>query len=41
MIQVTSLGIAILNAVTLVKAAADVITKYDNNHDGLAEFLQV
>ncbi len=41
MIRAAGLGIAMLNAPDSVKAAADVITTYDNNHDGLAEFLTI
>lgn len=39
MIQAAGTGIAMLNAKEEVKAAADIITTADNNHDGLAEIL--
>ncbi len=41
MIQAAGLGIAMINAPDSVKSAADVITEYDNDHDGLAEYLKV
>lgn len=40
MIQAAGCGIAMLNADEEVKAIADVITKYDNAHDGLAHFIE-
>lgn len=39
MIQAAGTGIAMQNAKEEVKAAADIITEKDNNHDGLAEVL--
>lgn len=39
MIEAAGLGIAMVNGTDLVKACADVVTKYDNNNDGLAEFI--
>lgn len=39
MIQAAGTGIAMLNAPETVKKAADVITMYDNDHDGLAMLL--
>lgn len=39
MIQAAGLGIAMCNGKETVQAAADVVTKLDNNHDGLVEFL--
>ena len=40
MIKAAGLGIAMINAPDTVKAAADVITTFDNDHDGLAEFIK-
>ena len=40
MIEAAGCGIAMANATDLVKASADVITTYDNDHDGLAEFIE-
>ena len=39
MIEAAGTGIAMINGTDIVKAAADVITNEDNNHDGLAEFI--
>ena len=39
MIEAAGCGIAMANATELVKESADVVTKEDNNHDGLAEFI--
>ena len=39
MIQAAGLGIAMINGTDIVKENADVITTYDNDHDGLAEFI--
>ena len=39
MIEAAGCGIAMVNATDLVKKSADVITKLDNNNDGLAEFI--
>ena len=39
MIEAAGCGIAMANAMELVKESADVVTKEDNNHDGLAEFI--
>ncbi len=39
MIQAAGCGIAMQNATDLVKESADVITNFDNDHDGLAEFI--
>jgi hydroxymethylpyrimidine pyrophosphatase-like HAD family hydrolase len=41
MIKAAGLGIAMCNATEEVKKSADVITAYDNDHDGLAEYLKV
>ncbi|MBR6325732.1 MAG: HAD family phosphatase [Lachnospiraceae bacterium] len=41
MIEAAGLGIAMCNATEEVKKSADVITAYDNDHDGLAEYLKV
>ena len=38
MIQTAGCGIAMINGTDDVKAAADVITETDNNHDGLVPF---
>ena len=40
MIEAAGLGIAMLNAVDTAKASANVITKFDNDHDGLEEFIR-
>ena len=40
MLEKAGCGVALLNAHPLAKAAADYITFTDNNHDGLAVFLQ-
>ena len=40
MIKAAGLGIAMINAPDTVKVAADVITTFDNDHDGLAEFIK-
>ena len=32
-------GIAMVNGTDLVKSRADVITRFDNDHDGLEEFI--
>ena len=39
MIQAAGLGIAMINGSDIVKESADVVTTYDNDHDGLAEFI--
>ncbi len=39
MIQAAGCGLAMVNGTDLVKESADVITTYDNDHDGLAEFI--
>ena len=39
MIRVAGTGIAMQNAKDEVKAAADIVTARDNNHDGLAAVL--
>ncbi|MBQ8305049.1 MAG: HAD family phosphatase [Blautia sp.] len=41
MIEAAGLGIAMKNGSDEAKAAADVVTKEDNNHDGLVPFLAV
>ena len=41
MIQAAGCGIAMANATDAVKAIADVVTIYDNDHDGLAEFIEL
>ena len=40
MIKAAGLGIAMINAPDTVKDAADVITTFDNDHDGLAEYIK-
>lgn len=40
MIEAAGCGITMLNASEEVKAYADVVTKYDNDHDGLAELIR-
>ena len=39
MIRAAGLGIAMINGTDIVKESADVVTAYDNDHDGLAEFI--
>ncbi|MCR4587378.1 MAG: Cof-type HAD-IIB family hydrolase [Lachnospiraceae bacterium] len=39
MLQAAGCGIAMLNAEESVKKAADIVTTYDNDHDGLADIL--
>ena len=39
MLKVAGHGVAMANASEQVKAAADIITVNDNNHDGLIEIL--
>ncbi len=39
MIEAAGCGIAMINGTDLVKKSADVITREDNNHDGLAQFI--
>ena len=39
MIEAAGIGVAMLNAADTVKQVADVITKTDNDNDGLAEIL--
>lgn len=41
MIQAAGLGVAMLNGTDMVKKSADVITKTDNNNDGLVPFITV
>ncbi|MBO4863773.1 MAG: HAD family phosphatase [Eubacterium sp.] len=40
MIQAAGLGVAMINASDTTKAAADVVTESDNNHDGLQAILE-
>lgn len=40
MIEAAGTGIAMANATDIVKASADIVTKLDNDHDGLAEYLE-
>ncbi|WP_029230930.1 Cof-type HAD-IIB family hydrolase [Butyrivibrio sp. VCB2006] len=39
MIEAAGCGIAMMNGTDIVKKSADVITEYDNDHDGLAPFI--
>ena len=39
MIQAAGHGIAMINGTDMVKEAADAVTRFDNDHDGLAEFI--
>ena len=39
MIEAAGIGVAMQNAAAQVKAAADVITQRDNNHDAIAEVI--
>ncbi|MCR4903723.1 MAG: Cof-type HAD-IIB family hydrolase [Butyrivibrio sp.] len=39
MIEAAGTGIAVANATDIVKASADIVTEYDNDHDGLAKYL--
>lgn len=40
MIEAAGIGVAMANGTEEVKAAADYITTYDNNHDGIAEVVE-
>jgi Cof subfamily protein (haloacid dehalogenase superfamily) len=40
MIEAAGTGIAMANATDIVKASADIVTQLDNDHDGLAEYLE-
>jgi hydroxymethylpyrimidine pyrophosphatase-like HAD family hydrolase len=40
MIQHAGFGVAMKNAQPKIKAVADAITKYDNDEDGLAHFIE-
>lgn len=40
MIEMAGVGVAMANGTDEVKAAADYITKNDNNHDGIAEIIE-
>ena len=40
MLEMTRIGVAMKNADEGVKAHADYITEYDNNHDGIAEIIR-
>ena len=39
MIESAGCGIAMINGTDIVKKSADVITTFDNDHDGLVEFI--
>ena len=39
MIRAAGAGVAMKNAVPEVRAAADYVTRRDNNHDGVAEII--
>ena len=39
MIEAAGCGIAMINGTDIVKKSADVVTTYDNDHDGLVEFI--
>lgn len=40
MIQAAHMGVAMKNAASEVRTAADYITEHDNNHDGIAEIIE-
>ena len=40
MIRAAGIGVAMCNGMDEVKAAAQYITKNDNNHDGIAEVVE-
>ena len=40
MIEAAGIGVAMKNAVDMAKSAANVITEFDNDHDGLADILK-
>lgn len=40
MIKSCGIGVALNNALPVVKENADFITTYDHNHDGVIEFLK-
>ena len=39
MLKAAGLGIAMINGTDIVKKSADVVTEFDNDHDGLASFI--
>jgi Cof subfamily protein (haloacid dehalogenase superfamily) len=39
MLEAAGCGIAMINGTDLLKASADVVTEYDNDHDGLMKFI--
>ncbi len=40
MIEAAGIGVAMANAVPLLKERADYITEKDNNHDGIVEVIE-
>ena len=40
MLEVSGLGVCLANGSEDTKKIADVVTKEDNNHDGLAKFIE-
>ena len=40
MIEAAGVGVAMLNAPETVRTVADVVTRFDNDHDGLAEIIR-
>ncbi len=40
MIEAAGVGVAMLNAPETVRTSADVVTRFDNDHDGLAEIIR-
>ena len=39
MLEAAGVGVAMLNAKDAVKKVSDVVTTYDNDHDGLADII--
>lgn len=40
MLKKCGIGVALSNALPIVKENANFVTKYDHNHDGVIEFLK-
>lgn len=40
MLKKCGTGVALSNALPIVKETADFVTNYDHNHDGVIEFLK-
>ena len=40
MLRYSGYGVAMINGLPAVKAAGNYITKFDNDHDGVARFIE-